>query len=719
MIRLLKTTRIQVLSVGFLQQSLLLVAVGLTVWNLSITMRAMAATSETLSLDEEVAFRAAADRVSGSIVRIEAATVSAASLGGSAEANPGSGPSSGIIVDREGWILTTSFAVPKDTQEAIVILPEGPAGPTRKAAKVIGRDLSRGLVLLKIETAGELPVPEWAPRDQLAVGQWTIAISRSLNSAVPSLAVGILSATNRAWGKAVQTDASVSPSNYGGALLDIQGRVIGILAPLPADTAGMNLGTELYDSGIGFAVPLEEMIRVLPRLKNGETLASGILGISYKFSDVFTAEAVIATVRAGSPAARADLRAADTVVTADGHPVTRIAELRHALMPRYAGDTLELVVERRSTEKNASAPPQRLKKSVTLVESLPVWRRPAIGIVPVRTSGRDPQAPLADKVEEAAGSKPYAKTVAVAWVWPAGPAAKAGILAGDVIESLKGISATSNQPLEPLPIDSPATLAGIVGGMEIGAATELTILRDGKRLTLKLIAAAMPTDLMAVVPAAVPTVMAQLDPIAPVVDAATISKLEAAEVSRPPLVVLPTASPEQPLGVLIYFGAPHGPVEQAEAAVWKAAAARYGVAVVLPGSGDPQRWSREDIATVARSLDSLRSRRAIDPARVAVAGRGAGGAFAWLVADALGPAVRGAALLDSALPRQATVGLAEPGRSRWVLFGSATPQLATKADADRKRLTAAGFSIGELGSELGETLPSEILCAWIESLGIL
>jgi len=705
-------------SAGSLRRSLLFVAVGLTLWNWSTAMPAVAAPSETLSLDEEAAFQAAADRVAGSIVRIEAATVSEAGLGGSTEANPGGGPSSGIIVDREGWILTTSFAVPKDSKEAIVILTEDPAGPTRKAAKVVGRDLSRGLVLLKIETAGPLPVPEWVSRDQLAAGQWTIAISRSLDGAVPSLAVGILSATNRAWGKAVQTDASISPSNYGGALLDIQGRVIGILAALPADTAGMNLGTELYDSGIGFAVPLEEMIRVLPRLKKGETLAPGILGISYKSRDIFTAEAVIATVRAGSPAARADLQAGDTVVCADGRPVTRIAELRHALTPRYAGDTLDLVVERRSTEKNGSLPPLRLEKSVTLVESLPVWRRPAIGIVPVRTSGRDPQTPLADKVEETAG-KPDAKTVAVAWVWPKGPAAQAGILAGDVIESLKSDSATSSQPLEPLAIESPATLAGIVGGMEIGTATELTILRDKKRLTLKVIAAAMPADLRAVVPAAVPTLIAKLDPLAPLVDAATISKLEAAEVAKPPLVVLPTASPEQPLGILVYFGAPHGPVEQAEAVAWKAAAARYGVAVVLPGSGDPQRWSREDIATIARSLDSLRSRRSIDPTRVAVAGRGAGGAFAWLVADALGPAVRGAALLDSALPRQTTVELAEPGQSRWVLFGSATPHLASKADADRKRLTAAGFSIGELGSELGETLPSEILCAWIESLGIL
>ena len=201
-------------------------------------------------------------------------------------------------------------------------------------------------------------------------------------------------------------------------------------------------------------------------------------------------------------------------------------------------------------------------------------------------------------------------------------------------------------------------------------------------------------------------------------DAATVTKLESPETPKPPLVVLPTAE-GQPLAVLVYFGPPHGPVEQGEAAAWKKAAARHGVAVILPGSGDPHRWSRADVAAVARALDSLRSKRAVDSTRVAVAGTGPGGAFAWLVAEALGPAVRGVALLDSGLPRQATIDPAEPGRSRWVLFGHAGGQTPPKIEADRKRLEQAGFPVGMVPLDAGKALPTETLCGWVEALGLL
>ena len=252
-----------------------------------------AASSEDLPLEEEAAIRAAVERVAPSVVRIETAGVSEASLASPAEASPASGPSTGLVVEEGGWIIASAFAVPQDVSEAIVVLPAiaaetDPAAKSlpgkqppgrRQVARVVGRDLARGLVLLRADGATLPPVAAWVPRADLAVGQWTIAVGRVWDAAVPSVAVGILSATNRSWGRSVQTDASISPANYGGPLIDIEGRVIGILAPLPADTAGMNLGTELYDSGIGFAVPSDDILRVLPRLKNGETLAPGVIGI--------------------------------------------------------------------------------------------------------------------------------------------------------------------------------------------------------------------------------------------------------------------------------------------------------------------------------------------------------------------------------------------------------------------------------------------------------
>ena len=678
---------------------------------------ASAAATEELPFEEEAAIRAAVERVAPAVVRIETAGVSEAALASSAEATPASGPSTGVVVEEGGWVLATSFAVPRDAAEAIVVLPDATApGGQRRVARVVGRDLSRGLVLLRVDGAGLTAVSEWVPRTELAVGQWTIAVGRAWDLAVPSVAVGILSATSRSWGRSVQTDASISPANYGGPLIDISGRVIGILAPLPADTAGMNLGTELYDSGIGFAVPLADMLRVLPRLKNGETLSPGVLGIGYSARDPLTGEARIATCRPGSPAAKAGLRAGDLIVAAEGQPVTRIAELRHLLAPRYAGDTVRLTVERGvadEADRPQSAPPARIDVQVELVASLPPWRRPMLGIVPARSAARDARR----------------GPVTVAWVWADSPAAKAGLAVGDQIEAVipPAVDGDTAGAGDRVLVESAAALAGIVAGTEMGRSLGLVISRDGNRQTIPVEVAAMPADLPADLSALVPAFAPALAPAGPVVpagDAAVVERLEAAEVAQPPLVVLPAAPRQEPLGVIVYLDVPRGPIAEAEGIAWKAAAARHGVAVILPGSADPQRWGREDIGGIKRALATLSAKRAIDPARIAVAGRGAGAAFAWLVAESLGPVARGVALIDSTLPRQAAVEPAEPGRSRWVLFGTAADaaaaaQLSPRVEADRRRLESSGFAAGTLPMTPGAAVPAATLAAWVEALGLL
>lgn len=653
---------------------------------------------DTLPLDEEAAFTAAAARVAAAVVRVEVAGVSTASISGPAEAAPAAGPSSGVVVGAEGWIVATSFAVPKDVEQVVVTFADG----TRHVARVTGRDLSRGLVLLRAALpadAAPLAVPDAAPRDSWRVGQWTLVLGRAWAASTPSVGVGILSATNRAWGKAVQTDASVSPANYGGPLVDITGRVIGVLAPLPAETAGMNAGTELYDSGIGFAVPLEDILRVLPRLQAGETLSPGVIGIGYASRDPFTAPPLVATVRAGSPAAEAGLRAGDRIVEADGRALSRVAQFRHVLAPKYAGDTVDLVVERGEERR-------RIPLRVDLVASLPPWRRSVLGIVPRRAEARRGDAAV----------KPGAGGVVVDWVWPDGPALAAGLAAGDRIVSAKrSDQAAGEEGL--LALEEPSALAGFVAGLEGGDVVELVYERGGARST----AAVTLAPQAALPPATVPAREGNADGV-------VIEKLEAAEIARPAWVVLPPAEPAAPLGVLVYCGPPGtggGKPADAEAAArraaerWKAAAARYGIAVVLPVSADAERWGREDVANLARSLDGLRLRRALDPSRVAFAGSGPGGAFAWLAAEGLGPAVRGVALLDAVLPRQATVPAAEPGSSRAVLFGSLPGAAVTRVDADIRRLEAAGYPVGILPELVGDALPVETLCSWVESLGVL
>ncbi len=160
----------------------------------------------------------------------------------------------------------------------LVTLPDG----QRQPATIVARDQSRMLVLLKVATETPLPVPVAVPRNEMQVGQWTVAVGRALSAQEINLSVGILSALDRIWGRAIQTDAKVSPSNYGGPLVDLRGRVLGILVPLAPEERTEVAGAEWYDSGIGFAVPLVDLQQRLDQLRSGTDLAPGILGIGLK-----------------------------------------------------------------------------------------------------------------------------------------------------------------------------------------------------------------------------------------------------------------------------------------------------------------------------------------------------------------------------------------------------------------------------------------------------
>jgi len=639
------------------------------------------------TLAEEAAFRGAVARVARAVVRIEPVVASEAAVGKGAEAVAGSGPSTGLVIDPAGWVLTTAFAVPKDVTDVVVVRSDG----GRQAARAVGRDVPRGLVLLTTDAMPDSPPLEIVPRADLAPGQWTIAVGCGWASAEPAVAVGVLSAVNRAWGLAVQTDASVSPANYGGPLLDIRGRVIGILAPLPADTAGMKLGTELYDAGIGFAVPLADVAPLRSRLEQGETLAGGVLGISYRSSDLINGEPVIASCRQGSPAARAGLRPGDRILAIDGHAVARVADARQRIVPRHAGDTIRIEIARGDTAQETRS------FEATLVATMPPWRQAMLGLV---------AAPAAADAD--AGT---AAGVTVEWVLPEGPADRAGVQVGDVIEACAAADAAAVAGDEATLRDT-RDLAGRLAGLEPGTEVTLSLRRgdDRPRVTLE-------TTVFD------PRLPAALEPLTTDAagDAAQVIRLTAAEVAEPALAILPTGDADAPLGVLVFCGAPRGPVPEAEAAGWKSAVARHGVAVILAGSADPQRWSRDDVDGIKRALAALHARRPLDPRRVAVAGSGAGGSFAWLVAEQLPTVVRGVALHNAALPRTAVIPAAEPGRSLWVLLGdeAGEGEVGRRLADDRRRLERAGHAVGTLPAAANDVMPADDVCRWVRLLGML
>src|SRR5690606_9400360 len=190
-----------------------------------------------------------------------------------------------------------------------------------RSAKVIAKDHSRMLVLLKVNTESQLPTPAPVPAKEMRVGQWSIALGRTFAGDMPNVSVGIVSALDRIFGRALQTDAKISPNNYGGPLIDLRGRVYGVLVPMSPQASSELAGIEWYDGGIGFAVPLENILDQLPKLKAGEDLHRGLLGITMKPGDPYVQPAVISSARAKSPAREAGFQPGDKIIEVAGRKI--------------------------------------------------------------------------------------------------------------------------------------------------------------------------------------------------------------------------------------------------------------------------------------------------------------------------------------------------------------------------------------------------------------
>ncbi|MCA9267503.1 MAG: PDZ domain-containing protein, partial [Planctomycetales bacterium] len=350
----------------------------------------------------------------------------------------GSGPTTGLAVDADGYLLCSAFSLAQQPTSILVTLPSG----KRVAAHVVARDHARMLVLLKVNSDEKLPVPVAVPRREMRVGQTAVALGRTFDVDQPNLSVGIVSAVNRIWGRAIQTDAKISPANYGGPLIDLQGRVLGVLTPMSPQGDGELAGAEWYDSGIGFAVPLADVLERLPQMKQGHDLHAGKLGVSLASADDYAEKIEIAAVLPGSPAAKAGFRKGDRIVGLDGKTLSLQTHLKHELGARYAGDTVAIALARGK---------ERIETIVELVADVPPFDVPFLGVLPMRDF-------------DAAGVK-------IRYVYPESPAAQAGLQAGDVIRTWAG------QPVA----DAAALRAQLGGGdATVGSRVKLQYDRKGK-----------------------------------------------------------------------------------------------------------------------------------------------------------------------------------------------------------------------------------------------
>ncbi|MFQ5463657.1 MAG: S1C family serine protease [Phycisphaerae bacterium] len=248
------------------------------------------------------------------------------------------GPTTGIVYSADGYIIASSFNFVREPLVIFVSFADG----SRKDARLIARDQVRKIALLKID-AQDLTVPRWRSREDVQVGEWAVALGMGFGGEHPSVTVGIVSALNRMHGNAIQTDAKLSPANYGGPLCDIEGNVIGVCVPM-AQRPGELAGVEFYDSGIGFVLPKQRIDEIVAVLKTGRSFYRGWLGISVNARA--KGGALIRKVADPSPARTAGLRPGDRIQWAQGREVHHFGDLVQAIYMIPAGYDVYLQFQR-------------------------------------------------------------------------------------------------------------------------------------------------------------------------------------------------------------------------------------------------------------------------------------------------------------------------------------------------------------------------------------
>jgi S1-C subfamily serine protease len=259
---------------------------------------------------------------------------------------PGGGQAasgSGFVIDEKGLIVTNAHVVDGADEFRVRFGEDGE--PIE--AKLLGTDPSVDLALLKVDpddVEGGLQPLELGASENLRPGDPAIAIGSpfGLEGTVTSGIVSALGRTIQApngfsISGAVQTDAAINPGNSGGPLLDGQGRVIGVNAQIRTEGDSDN-------SGVGFAVPVDEVKRVLPALERGEEVKRAFLGISS--GPAPDGGAAVGAVVPGGPADRGGLREGDRIVEIAGTPVRDPDDVSTAVNARRPGDEVRVVVER-------------------------------------------------------------------------------------------------------------------------------------------------------------------------------------------------------------------------------------------------------------------------------------------------------------------------------------------------------------------------------------
>ncbi|MBT6642730.1 MAG: PDZ domain-containing protein [Planctomycetaceae bacterium] len=281
------------------------------------------------------------------------------------------GMGTGVVIDARGYAVT-NFHVVDGVREIEVTLASG----RTVAARLISHDRRTDLAVIKIDTIDPLPVIQLGTSDDLLTGETVLALGNAFGYE-HTVTRGIISALHRnvdvsptqRYEDLIQTDASINPGNSGGPLLNINGEMIGI-----------NVAVRAGAQGIGFAIPVDSVLRIVTGLLSVERIDHTWHGIVCRTCGTV---AVIESVHRQSPAETIGMRAGDIILRVGDRNVTSQLDIERALLGHKAGEVVAVTVTREGGEENlslalAKAKQQKVSASERSWEQLGLRLAPAV-----------------------------------------------------------------------------------------------------------------------------------------------------------------------------------------------------------------------------------------------------------------------------------------------------------------------------------------------------
>ena len=362
------------------------------------------------------------------------------------------GGGSGVCISEDGYFLTNNH-VAGDSKRWRVKTQDGQTF----LADLIGTDRRGDIALLKMKGAEDRPHVDLGDSDALETGEYVVAVGNPFllgrPDCRPTVTFGIVSANHRCEGDysnpknlqgyldCIQTDASVNPGNSGGPLFNMKGELVGINGSI-APRFGNRVNT-----GIGYAIPSNQIRRFIPRLKEGKGNCHGVPDGLRLLQGGTSNEAVVGSVRAGTESEKAGFKKGDVVLEVQGMPTPTAARFWGVVWTWPSGETLSCKV-RRGEETT------EIKVKLTAIDTEEKLREKAyLGVVP-------------EAVEEGGLRVNDARE--------GSPAAKAGVKTGDIILQVDGKEMKAS-----------TDLLKLIGESKPGDKLKMKVVREGKEMEIE------------------------------------------------------------------------------------------------------------------------------------------------------------------------------------------------------------------------------------------